>query len=61
MDELEDAVLDNCELPVKGGKENVHGKVNILIQTHISRHGSIILFILNLILLGILLILFNFS
>ena len=37
MDELEDAVHDNCELPVKGGKENVHGKVNILLQSHISR------------------------
>ena len=37
MDELEEAVLDYCELPVTGGKENVHGKVNILLQTHISR------------------------
>ena len=37
MHELDDATHDFCELPVKGGPENVHGKVNILLQTHISR------------------------
>uniref|UniRef100_T1IVJ2 U5 small nuclear ribonucleoprotein 200 kDa helicase n=1 Tax=Strigamia maritima TaxID=126957 RepID=T1IVJ2_STRMM len=37
MDELEDQTLTYCKLPVKGGKENTHGKVNILLQTHISR------------------------
>jgi activating signal cointegrator complex subunit 3 len=37
MTELDDATHDFCELPVKGGAENVHGKVNILLQTHISR------------------------
>jgi len=26
-----------CEVGVKGGSENVHGKVNILLQTHLSR------------------------
>ena len=29
--------LDNCWLPVKGGVENAYGKVNILLQTYISR------------------------
>ena len=37
MTELDDAIHDYCELPVKGGAENVYGKVNILLQTHISR------------------------
>ena len=37
MNELDDATHDYCELAVKGGAENVHGKVNILLQTHISR------------------------
>ena len=36
MTELEDATHDYCEMVVKGGPENVHGKVNILLQTHIS-------------------------
>lgn len=40
QEELED--LDNlmdmyCELNVPGGSENVHGKVNILMQTYLSR------------------------
>lgn len=37
MNELDDATHDYCELPVKGGAENVHGKVNILMQSYISR------------------------
>lgn len=37
MDELDDLTHDNCEVRVEGGSENVHGKVNILLQTHISR------------------------
>ena len=37
MTELEEAIHEYCELPVKGGAENVYGKVNILLQTHISR------------------------
>eukprot|EP00094_Tigriopus_californicus_P013560 TCALIF_13117-PA protein Name:"Similar to ascc3 Activating signal cointegrator 1 complex subunit 3 (Gallus gallus)" AED:0.06 eAED:0.06 QI:112/0.94/0.95/1/0.78/0.75/20/319/2227 len=37
MDELDDLTHVNCEVPVSGGSENVHGKVNILIQTYISR------------------------
>jgi len=37
MNELDEATHDYCELPVKGGAENVHGKVNILLQTFISR------------------------
>lgn len=26
-----------CEFPVPGGSENTHGKVNILMQTYLSR------------------------
>ncbi|KAK0079487.1 hypothetical protein PV325_001204 [Microctonus aethiopoides] len=37
MDELDNLTADNCELMVMGGTENVHGKVNILIQTYLSR------------------------
>ena len=37
MDELDDLTHDNCEVPVKGGSENLHGKVNILMQTYLSR------------------------
>lgn len=37
LDELDNLTQDNCEVAVTGGAENVHGKVNILIQTHISR------------------------
>ena len=37
LSELDDLIHDNCEVPVAGGAENVYGKVNILIQTHISR------------------------
>jgi activating signal cointegrator complex subunit 3 len=37
LDELDDMTHDNCEVRVSGGAENVHGKVNILLQTHISR------------------------
>ena len=40
MDELDDLTHEYCQVPVSGGSENVHGKVNILIQNHISR-GSI--------------------
>lgn len=32
-----DVLLNNCELVVKGGVENVYGKVNILLQTYLSR------------------------
>ncbi len=31
---------DSCVMPVSGGSENSYGKVNILLQTYISR-GSI--------------------
>lgn len=37
MDELDDLNKDSCEVPVKGGSENIHGKVNILMQTYLSR------------------------
>ena len=37
MEELEEATHDYCQLPVRGGAENVHGKVNILLQVFISR------------------------
>lgn len=37
MDELDDLNREACEVPVKGGSENIHGKVNILMQTYLSR------------------------
>ena len=37
MEELDHMTGEYCEVPVAGGSENVYGKVNILIQTHISR------------------------
>ena len=37
MEELDELTREYCEVPVAGGSENVYGKVNILIQTHISR------------------------
>ncbi|EZA54919.1 Activating signal cointegrator 1 complex subunit [Ooceraea biroi] len=36
VDEL-DQLLQDCELTAQGGAENVHGKVNILLQTYLSR------------------------
>jgi len=36
MDEM-DQLLQECELTVQGGVENVYGKVNILLQTYLSR------------------------
>lgn len=35
--ELEFHMLENCPLPVKGGVENSYGKINILLQTFISK------------------------
>ncbi|CAF1149002.1 unnamed protein product [Adineta ricciae] len=37
LDELDTLHNNYCHLPIKGGPENVHGKVNILIQAYISR------------------------
>lgn len=37
MDELDSLTKDYCEVIVQGGSENVHGKVNILMQTFLSR------------------------
>jgi len=37
LDELDDLSREYCYLKVWGGSENVHGKVNILIQTYICR------------------------
>nr|XP_018906381.1 PREDICTED: activating signal cointegrator 1 complex subunit 3-like [Bemisia tabaci] len=37
LDELDTLVHQNCEYPVSGGSENLHGKVNILLQTFLSR------------------------
>jgi activating signal cointegrator complex subunit 3 len=37
LDELDLLFSNQCYLPVKGGTENVHGKVNILIQAYVSR------------------------
>ncbi|XP_071112657.1 activating signal cointegrator 1 complex subunit 3-like [Haliotis cracherodii] len=39
MDELDNLMFDACEMPVAGGKENPNGKVNILLQAYVSRHG----------------------
>lgn len=36
MNELDD-LHHQCEVAAAGGAENVHGKVNILLQSHISR------------------------
>lgn len=37
LDELDFLRKNYCQLAVKAGSENVHGKVNILMQTYISR------------------------
>jgi len=37
LDELDVLKREYCNLKVWGGSENVHGKVNILIQTYIAR------------------------
>lgn len=37
MDELDNLEADYCEVVPQGGKENIHGKVNILIQTYLSK------------------------
>ena len=37
LEELDTLYSNQCQLPVKGGAENVHGKVNILIQSYVSR------------------------
>lgn len=37
MEELEQMLSSFCELPAAGGVENGYGKVNILLQTYISR------------------------
>ncbi|XP_074644659.1 activating signal cointegrator 1 complex subunit 3-like [Tubulanus polymorphus] len=39
MEELEFHHHDSCVMPAAGGVENAHGKVNILLQTYISRRG----------------------
>lgn len=36
MDELDLLTRDCCALEVMGGSENLHGKVNILLQTYLS-------------------------
>ncbi|CAB3373375.1 Hypothetical predicted protein [Cloeon dipterum] len=37
MDELDELYENYCYLPVKGGPDNIHGKVNILLQAHLSK------------------------
>ncbi|XP_014260585.1 activating signal cointegrator 1 complex subunit 3 [Cimex lectularius] len=37
MGELDEILSNNCEYDVAGGKENLHGKVNILMQAYLSR------------------------
>ncbi|CAL1546557.1 unnamed protein product, partial [Lymnaea stagnalis] len=39
MDELDRLTSDGCEMIVAGGKENTHGKVNILLQSYVSRQS----------------------
>jgi activating signal cointegrator complex subunit 3 len=34
---LDNLTRDYCEVEVMGGSENLHGKVNILLQTFLSR------------------------
>ena len=36
MEELDRLIYDGCHLPVDGGTENTHGKVNILLQAYVS-------------------------
>lgn len=40
LPELDELLAETCRLPVKGGTENAYGKVNILMQTFVSR-GSV--------------------
>lgn len=37
LEDLDRLIEEYCELSVPGGVENVHGKVNILMQTYLSR------------------------
>ncbi len=37
LEELDELIQEYCYLKVWGGPENVYGKVNILIQTYISK------------------------
>lgn len=37
MTELDRHMIDTCPYPVTGGSENTEGKVNILLQTYISK------------------------
>ncbi|TNN71061.1 Activating signal cointegrator 1 complex subunit 3 [Liparis tanakae] len=37
MEELEQLLCNYCELPAAGGVENGYGKINVLLQTYISR------------------------
>ncbi|XP_033213736.1 activating signal cointegrator 1 complex subunit 3 [Belonocnema kinseyi] len=37
MDELDELHMNYCEVIAQGGVENIHGKVNVLIQTYLSR------------------------
>ena len=37
LPELDALLSETCMLPVAGGSENTYGKVNILLQTYISR------------------------
>lgn len=37
LNELDKHMQDTCQLPVSGGSESTEGKVNILLQTYISK------------------------
>ncbi|XP_072535818.1 activating signal cointegrator 1 complex subunit 3 [Salminus brasiliensis] len=39
LEELESLLCNFCQLPAAGGVENGYGKINILLQTYISRGG----------------------
>lgn len=43
LTELDNLYSNYCELSVQGGAENIHGKVNILLQTYLS-HGQVKIF-----------------
>lgn len=37
LEELDQLLYNYCKLPATGGVENSYGKINILLQTYISR------------------------
>lgn len=37
LEDLDKLIMDYCIVPINGGPEHTHGKVNILMQTYLSR------------------------